>query len=79
MINFVTFTNNIQYLKTHLTLKWLYMYFELFKDIKNDDINMTILKKIIYKFIYECIKKIYYSFSFIVTFSKPNKPSKHYF
>ena len=58
MINFVTFTNNIQYLKTHLTLKWLYMYFELFKDIKNDDINMIIFKKILYKFIYECIKKI---------------------
>ena len=55
------------------------MYFELFKDIKNDDINMTILKKIIYKFIYECIKKIYYSFSFIVAFSKPNKPLKYYF
>ena len=34
------------------------MYFELFKDIKNDDINMIIFKKILYKFIYECIKKI---------------------
>ena len=57
MIHFVTFTNNIQYLKTHLTLKWLYMYFELFKDIKNDDIIWLFEKKIIYKFIYECIKK----------------------